>query len=121
MKTTIALFALALILMGCKTNVQVPSNEVVFSTPSGKLSLKHPQNTRMNGVDVEIRQDGAVHAKIESLNTTNDPDVIQRTADGQAKIVEATGKAVVDGIKAAGETTGAFAGAAGNKMIKGGL
>jgi hypothetical protein len=110
--------SLLLVAAGCSTSVKVPSNEILFHTDRGELRIKHPQNTEMNGVDVTISGDGSVHAQISTVKTSNDPDVIQKTADGQAKIVEATGSAIEKNFKAAQELAGTMAGAAAKTAAK---
>ena len=114
----IYLIALAALLAGCATSVKVPSNEVTFKSKGGSLTLKHPQNTQMSGVDVEINIDGTVHAKIDKLTTKNDSKVIEETGMAQADILRANNEGIIGGIKAASEFAGTAAGAAGKTMVK---
>lgn len=114
--TTLLLVVVSIVaLAGCGSlsKVRVPSNSISFESPYGKLTLSHPQNTDMTNVMVEIQTNGAVHAEIGSLHTVNDPQVIKTTADGQAQIVKENGIAIVNGINAAAN----FSGAAAKKVI----
>lgn len=108
---TVSILAVAFIGCGftsCRT-INVPANEVHFKTPSGELTLKHPQNTKMKDVDVTIDPSGTVHASIGTLETVNSPAVIDRVAAGEVAKINALGSQIREGVKAGLEAAGSAA------------
>jgi len=108
-----------LLLCGCAGmgRVRVPANEVKFKSRFGELTLVHPQNTKMEAVMIQIMENGAVTAQIGSLNTMNSPEVISKSAAGQAAIIKAYGTEMRETFKAGGEAAGKFAGAAAKTAV----
>lgn len=114
---TILLFLLC---CGCArmSRVQVPANEVQFTTAHGSLSLKHPQDTTMKDVVIEIATNGTVRAQIGSLTTKNSPDVIGETAAGEVAKIKQWGETGAQMFKAGAEAAGAAAGAGAKTLVK---
>ncbi len=114
MKNTILiLLSIVLLSTGCKAfKINVPANEVTFVTDHGRLTLKHPHNTAMTNVFVQIATNGTVTARIGALLTVNDPNVIDKTAAGEVAKINALGTQIREGVKAGLEATGSAAGAA---------
>lgn len=112
--TFLTLSLLAILTMGfgsCST-IKVPANSVTFRTPSGQLTIVHPQNTALTNMDISIATNGTVRAKIGGMVTYNSPDVIDRVAAGEVAKINAIGIQVREGVKAGLEGAGAAAGAA---------
>jgi hypothetical protein len=117
MKKTFSLLTLTLIALigmgfGSCNTVNVPANSVTFRSPSGQLTITHPQNTSLTNLDVEITTNGTVHAKIGGLVTFNSPEVIDKVSAGQVAIIKAQGDAFEKAARAGGELVGAGIGTA---------
>ena len=94
---------------GCFARVQVPANVVSFKTPRGELQLTHPQNTKAKDVSLFVSTNGEYSLSIGSLDTQNNPEVIDRSAAGQVAIMKEFGTQVREGIKTGVEAAGAAA------------
>ncbi len=106
-----ALLAVGCVAMTGCTGLKVPANQLEFKTGYGSLSLKHPHNTVMNGVELTFATNGTVTAKIASLSTSNDPAVLTSEAAGEVAKINAVGEQVAAAFTAGGKAAGAAAGA----------
>lgn len=110
--STLVLLAVMTMGFGSCSTIKVPANSVAFESPYGKLTMTNPQNTDMTNVVISIGTNGTVTAKIGSLHTVNNPDVIDKTAAGEVAKINALGTQFRETLKAGAEAAGAGAGAA---------
>jgi uncharacterized lipoprotein YajG len=106
-----ALFLVAVLLLtGCA--IRVPANTVRFQTPRGTLELVHPQNTKAKDIALQVSTNGQYSLSIGSLDTQNNPEVIDKTAAGQVAIIKAQGEVSEKLFRAGVESIGAAGGKA---------
>ena len=78
---------LIVILTGC---VAVPSTTLSF----GNFKYKSPKDADIGSLDITVNTNGTVHIKASKVNATNNPDVINSSAQGQVDIINAVGAQV---------------------------
>lgn len=92
----------AIALIGC---VQVPKTKISGKIGGQPFNLQTPKDTDLSGLDITAKTNGETKIHIDLLKTRMNPDVVNQTAEGQAKIVQATlagtGGIVGDAVKAA--------------------
>lgn len=104
--------------MSCNPGVKVPANEVHFRSAHGTLALKHPQDTQMENVQIEISTNGTARARIGKLTTKNSPDVIDKSAAGTVAILRQNGENMVKSFEAGGAAVGAASAQAAGKVCE---
>jgi hypothetical protein len=111
----VALLAVATItLTGCTIGQSVPKLVLKVDPITHSVALNNPKDTTIKNFRAEVQTNGTSVVTFDSLTTVMNPDVISTTGDAQAKIVQATGAAVLSAMQGVGAEAGA-AGAAGLK------
>lgn len=77
------LCVMAVIGVGCMS--PVPANEARF----GNMAFRFPLDADITGL--ELKGPNGLYLKADRWRSKNNPDVINQSAEGQAKIIEATG------------------------------
>lgn len=102
MKNKILATLSCIILAGC---VEPPANMLKLHTPKGDYTWTSPKNVTMEGLKAMVSPDGTIDIVVNHISSTNDPQVISKTAAGQAALVREYGKAMnsafTNGINAA--------------------
>jgi hypothetical protein len=84
---TTKLFCLALLalgLTGCKT--AVPANTISIKSPRGDWRIATPKNVSIKGMVALVDTNGTFSLSFDQWTSTNDPEVISKSAAGQAAI-----------------------------------
>lgn len=74
----------------CGCQIPVPANEARF----GEMSFKFPKDVEITGLEVNREGKNKFTLKATSWKSQNNPAVIQTSAEGGAKLIEATGNAI---------------------------
>jgi hypothetical protein len=85
----------ACLLCGC---VNPPANQFAITNPRWKLEVKNPKNFTSKDFEATIDTNGTVRIKWGSISSTNDPQVVSKTAAGQALQIREMGQAITSGI-----------------------
>lgn len=119
-KSAIALLIIApLLLTGCmRMRDAVPANTIRFQSKYGSLDVAHPHNTDLTNMFIKFESNGTVTASIGYLHSSNDPEVVDKAAAGQALILRTQGETVVNAFKAGADAAGNFVGAGAKTMVK---
>lgn len=87
-KKLIILSGILMLAGGCQ--IPVPANEAKF----GDMSFKFPKDVEITGLSVTKTGARSFVLKADSWKSQNNPAVIQTSAEGGAKLIEATGNAI---------------------------
>lgn len=88
----------AFFFVGC---VAVPSTKIVGDLHSGKFSYKSPTDKAIGFLKISATTNGTVSVELRNVSSTNNPDVITSSAQGQVDIIRATGEVVGNAAAAA--------------------
>ncbi len=119
----ISVLLTALILStGCQSGlfaVKVPPTKITTNPKTGEVTFASPNDGSIRDLIIESDTNGNFKASIGSWDYRLNPTNVTASADGSAKLADAFGNAVVNGINAAGNTAGKFTGSAAGAAIKG--
>lgn len=106
-----------IVLTGCAAQLHTLNSNTPHTTIKGNLGnqafeLENPKDTDVEGLEITVSTNGTASIKIAKLTTIMNPTNIQATGNGMADVVREQGAATVNAINAAGNTAGAFVGAA---------
>lgn len=87
MKKTTAILLCAVALIGAACVSPVPANETMI----GDIKLRTPHDMEITGFHFKRESRYKYSLDADRWSSINNPSVVQQSADGQAKIIEATG------------------------------
>lgn len=90
-KITIALLA-GVGLIGSACQIPVPANEAAFGTGMDRMTFRFPLDADITGL--ELKGPKGLYLKADRWRSKNNPEVINQSAEGGAKLIEATGNAI---------------------------
>lgn len=93
----ISSLALACLLSGC---VAVPANRIQIEGPSGSYVIRTPKNVLIENFKASFPTNGALSIEFSKWSSTNDAQVIDRAALGQAEIIKQWGSIVTNAVAA---------------------
>ncbi len=102
MKTTITLslvssLAMVGLLSGC---VAVPANRIEIEGPAGSYVIRTPKNVLIENFKASFPTNGTLNIEFSKWSSTNDAQVVDRAALGQAEIVKQWGAIVTNAVAA---------------------
>lgn len=111
-RLTLPLIAL-LACSGCAAfRPAVPTTKFTVWLGNHKASFSGPKNTDASKLLFEVATNGTMRFSVDHLSATNDANVIDKAAAGQAALIQATGNAIAQGVQAGAAAAGAALGAA---------
>lgn len=81
---------LAVIIFIC-TGCSIPATKISLDRTRGMVTIKSPKNTCIEGFEASYQTNGAFTAKFKKWISTNDAQVIDRQAAGDAARIQALG------------------------------
>lgn len=99
LKTVSLISSLALVslLSGC---VAVPANRIEIEGPAGSYVIRTPKNVLIENFKASFPTNGTLNIEFTKWSSTNDAQVIDRAALGQAEIIRQWGAIVTNAVAA---------------------
>lgn len=94
--TLLIIVASTAVFTGCQ--IPVPKTKLNIDPVTHAVTMSNPKDTSIKNFRAEVQTNGASVVSFDSLTTVMNPEVITTTGDAEAKMITATGQAVVGAI-----------------------